>query len=159
MVRAVVTGSTRGLGEAIARDLVARGARVVVNGTDAERCGALASELGAVAVVGSVADEELADALVSSCVEAYGGIDLLVNNAGITRDGLLLKASVSDFDDVLAVNLRGPWLCCRAAARAMKGAGGGQIVNVVSGTALFGNIGQSVYAAAKGGVLAMTRTL
>jgi 3-oxoacyl-[acyl-carrier protein] reductase len=158
-LRAVVTGSTRGLGAAVARDLASRGARVVINGTDAERCGALAAELGAVAVVGSVAEEQVADALIATCVEAFGGIDLLVNNAGITQDGMLVKATVDQFDAVVAVNLRGTWLMSRAAARAMRGGGGGGIVNVVSGTALFGNVGQSVYAAAKGGVLSMTRTL
>ena len=157
-LRAVVTGSSRGLGEAIARDLVARGAHLVVNGTDEERTSAVASELGVPGVVGSVADEAVADALVGCCVQAFGGIDLLVNNAGITRDAMLSRATVDQFDAVIAVNLRGPWLTSRAAARAMKGAGG-QIINVVSGTALFGNVGQSVYAAAKGGVLAMTRTL
>jgi 3-oxoacyl-[acyl-carrier protein] reductase len=157
-LRAVVTGSTRGLGAAVARDLVSRGARVVLNGTDSERCSSLAAELGAVAVVGSVAEEQVADALISTCVEAFGGIDLLVNNAGITQDGMLVKATVDQFDAVVAVNLRGTWLASRAAARAMRGQGG-LIVNVVSGTALFGNVGQSVYAAAKGGVLSMTRTL
>jgi 3-oxoacyl-[acyl-carrier protein] reductase len=129
-----------------------------LNGTDSERCGSLAAELGAVAVVGSVAEEPVADALIATCVEAFGGIDLLVNNAGITQDGMLVKATVDQFDAVVAVNLRGTWLMSRAAARAMRG-GGGLIVNVVSGTALFGNVGQSVYAAAKGGVLSMTRTL
>ncbi|MHB8691219.1 MAG: SDR family NAD(P)-dependent oxidoreductase [Solirubrobacteraceae bacterium] len=157
-LRAVVTGSTRGLGAAVARDLVSRGARVVLNGTDSELCGSLAAELGAVAVVGSVAEEQVADTLIATCVEAFGGIDLLVNNAGITRDGMLVKATVDQFDAVVAVNLRGTWLASRAAARAMRGSGG-LIVNVVSGTALFGNVGQSVYAAAKGGVLSMTRTL
>ena len=157
-LRAVVTGSSKGLGEAIARDLVARGARVVVSGTDKERTSAVASGLGVPAVVGSVADESVADALIACCVQAYGGIDLLVNNAGITRDAMLSRATVEQFDAVVGVNLRGTWLCSRAAARAMKGSGG-QIINVVSGTALFGNVGQSVYAAAKGGVLAMTRSL
>lgn len=157
-VRAVVTGSTRGFGEAVARELAAQGARLVVNGTDAERCAALADELGAVGVPGSVADEDVADALVSACVGAYDGIDLLVNNAGNSRDGMLRRASAEDFDAVIAVHLRGTWLTCRAAARAMHGHGGA-IVNVVSGTAMFGNVGQSAYAAAKGGVLGLTRTL
>jgi 3-oxoacyl-[acyl-carrier protein] reductase len=157
-LRAVVTGSSRGLGAAIAADLVARGARVVVNGTDAERTAEIATELGVPAVIGSVADEAVADALIGCCVEAFGGVDLLVNNAGITRDAMLSRATIDQFDAVIAVNLRGTWLTSRAAARAMKGTGG-QIINLVSGTALFGNVGQSVYAAAKGGVLAMTRSL
>jgi NAD(P)-dependent dehydrogenase (short-subunit alcohol dehydrogenase family) len=157
-VRAVVTGSTRGLGEAVVRDLVARGASVVVNGTSEERCAALASELGARAVPGSVADEAVADALVATCVDAYGGIDVLVNNAGVARDGMLSRMTAEQFDEVIAVHLRGTWLAARAAARAMKGTGG-SIVNVTSGTALFGNLAQSNYAAAKGGILALTRSL
>jgi 3-oxoacyl-[acyl-carrier protein] reductase len=157
-VRAVVTGSTRGLGAAIARDLSARGAGVVVNGTDRERVRALAGELGSPVVVGSVADEAIAEALVERCVAEFGGIDLLVNNAGITRDAALVKASVDDLDAVLAVHVRGTWLTSRAAARAMRGQGG-TIVNVISGTALYGNAGQSAYAAAKGGILALTRAL
>jgi 3-oxoacyl-[acyl-carrier protein] reductase len=157
-LRAVVTGSSRGFGAAVARDLVARGARVVVSGTDPARTAAVATELRAPMVIGSVADEAVADALVERCVSELGGIDLLVNNAGITRDGMLVKATADDFDAVVAVHLRGSWLASRAAARAM-GSDGGAIVNVVSGTALYGNLGQSVYAAAKGGMLALTRTL
>lgn len=157
-LRAVVTGSSRGFGAAVARDLVARGALVVVNGTDAERTNAIAEELGAVAAIGSVADEAVAESLVATCVAEFGGIDLLVNNAGITRDATLVKARVEDFDSVVSVHLRGSWLTSRAAARAMR-PDGGSILNVISGTALFGNVGQSVYAAAKGGLLAMTRSL
>jgi 3-oxoacyl-[acyl-carrier protein] reductase len=157
-LRAVVTGSSRGFGAAVARDLVARGARVVVSGTDLMRTEAIAAELGAPMVIGSVAEESVADALVARCVAEFGGIDLLVNNAGITRDGMLVKATIDDFDAVVGVHLRGSWLTCRAAARAMGG-DGGSIVNVVSGTALYGNLGQSIYAAAKGGMLALTRAL
>jgi NAD(P)-dependent dehydrogenase (short-subunit alcohol dehydrogenase family) len=157
-VRGVVTGSSRGFGAAVARDLVARGAKVIVNGTDAARTHESAGSIGMPAVVGSVADEAIAAQLVERCVAEFGGIDLLVNNAGITRDALLVKAQVEDFDAVVAVHLRGSWLTSRAAARAMRGSGG-TIVNVISGTALFGNLGQSVYAAAKGGLLGMTRTL
>src|SRR5439155_14277449 len=86
-VRAVVTGSTRGFGEAVARDLAPLGAKVVVNGTDGVRCEAVAAEIDGVAVAGSVADEALADRIVAASVEAHGGLDLLVNNAGISRDG------------------------------------------------------------------------
>ena len=157
-VRAIVTGSTRGLGEAIARDLTARGARVVVNGTDALRCSELARELSTVGVAGSVADEAVARALVDTCAEHFGGVDVLVNNAGFTRDGMLSKLSAAQFDEVIAVHLRGTWLCTQAAARAMRDTGGA-VINVVSGTALYGHLGQSNYAAAKGGILALTRAL
>ena len=158
-LRAVVTGSTRGLGEAIARDLAARGGSVVVNGTTAETCNALAGELGAAAVVGSVAEADVAERLVSVCCETYGGIDLLVNNAGFSHDGMLGRLTPEQFDAVVDVHLRGSWLTSRAAAQAMRTQGGGSIVNVVSGTALYGNLGQSPYAAAKGGLLGMTRAL
>jgi 3-oxoacyl-[acyl-carrier protein] reductase len=157
-LRAVVTGSSRGLGAAVARDLVNRGAHVIVNGTDADRAGAIGRDLRAPVVVGSVADEAVAERLIETCVSEFGGLDLLVNNAGIVRDAVLSRAQADDFDAVIAVHLRGTWLTSRAAARAMLGSGGA-IVNVVSGTALYGNVGQSAYAAAKGGILGLTRAL
>lgn len=161
-IRAVVTGSTRGLGLAFARELVRGGASVVVNGRTAAACDAALATLGAgdqvAAVPGSVADEAVADGLVSTCVERFGGVDFVVNNAGVVRDASLAKMRAEDFDEVVAVHLRGAWAVSRAAARAMRGHGGA-ILNVVSGTALYGFPGQSNYAAAKGGMLAMTRAL
>lgn len=157
-LRAVVTGSTRGLGEAVARDLACRGAKVVVNGTDERRCRDIAVEIGGLAVPGSVADETVARALIAQCIKHFEGVDLVVNNAGITRDAMLAKMAAEQFDEVVAVHLRGCWLVTQAAAAAMR-ATGGSIVNVVSGTALYGHVGQSNYAAAKGGVLALTRAL
>ncbi len=132
--RAVVTGSTRGLGEAIARDLAARGAAVVVNGTYRERCEAIAEQIGGRAVAGSVAEESTADELIAACCESFDGIDLLVNNAGVTRDGMLHQIAPEGFDEVIAVDLRGAWLASRAAAAVMRKSGGGAIVNVSSGT-------------------------
>ena len=157
-VRAVVTGSTQGLGEAIARDLAARGAHVVVNGRNETRCREIAEEIGGLAVPGSVGDETVAQDLIDRCVEHFGGIDAVVNNAGFTRDAMLSKMSAEQFDEVVAVHLRGCWLLTRAAAKAMR-ASGGSIVNVASGTALYGHIGQANYAAAKGGVLGLTRAM
>ena len=164
--RAVVTGSTRGLGFAFAQALCAEGAAVVVNGRTREACErarrALAADGGRVeTVAGSVHEEDVADALVERCVERFGGVDFVVNNAGITRDRTLTKMTAADFDEVVATHLRGAWLVSRAAVRAMRAAGaGGSIVNVISGSgALFGLIGQSNYAAAKGGVLGLTRAL
>ncbi|OMC33134.1 hypothetical protein A5742_14675 [Mycolicibacterium fortuitum] len=158
--RVVVTGSTRGLGRAIANRLSSTGARVVVNGTDAARCRRVADELSAVAVPGSVADPEVAQALVDACVDEFGGIDAVVNNAGMTRDAMLTRMTTADFDGVVDVHLKGAWLVSQAAVKAMKAAdSGGSIVNVVSGTGLFGNPGQSNYAAAKAGVLGLTRSL
>jgi 3-oxoacyl-[acyl-carrier protein] reductase len=157
-VRVVVTGSTQGLGEAVARDLAAGGARVVVNGRNEARCREVADEIGGLAVPGSVADETVAQDLVDCCVNQFGGIDAVVNNAGFTRDAMLSKMSAEQFDDVVAVHLRGCWLLTKVAAKAMR-THGGSIVNVVSGTALYGHIGQANYAAAKGGVLGLTRAM
>jgi 3-oxoacyl-[acyl-carrier protein] reductase len=157
-VRVVVTGSTQGLGEAVARDLAAGGARVVVNGRNEARCREVADTLVSPPVPGSVADETVAQDLVDCCVNQFGGIDAVVNNAGFTRDAMLSKMSAQQFDDVVAVHLRGCWLLTKVAAKAMR-THGGSIVNVVSGTALYGHIGQANYAAAKGGVLGLTRAM
>ena len=106
--------------------------------------------------VGSVADVAACDALIDRCVGEFGGIDTLVNNAGTVRDRTLMRMSAQEFDEVIAVNLRGTWACSRAAALAMK-VDGGHIINVISGSAFTGPIGQTNYAAAKAGVAAMTR--
>jgi 3-oxoacyl-[acyl-carrier protein] reductase len=161
--RVVVTGSTRGLGLAFAQALGAAGAAVVVNGRDADRCAATVAGLKAdgvtaVGVAGSVADPETANRLVETCLRDFGGVDMVINNAGITRDRTLVKMTVEEFDEVIAVHLRGAWALSRAAARAMTETGG-TILNVVSGSALFGLVGQSNYAAAKGGMLGLTRAL
>lgn len=156
-LRVVVTGSTRGLGRAFAADLIARGAQVVINGVDPDRCAAVASELGAVGVAGSVAEPATADALVGTAVEAYGGIDAVVNNAGVVRDGMFKKLEIDAFDEVIGVHLRGTWLVTRAAVLAMGDAL--SVVNVTSGTSLYGLLGQANYAAAKGGINGLTRAL
>ncbi|OPX11900.1 hypothetical protein B1790_05405 [Mycobacterium sp. AT1] len=162
-VGAIVTGSTRGLGFAFARALLDQGAKVVINGRDEAACQAAAMELdpdgGSVRyVVGGIEVESTAAALVRQCQDAFGCVGFVVNNAGITRDRSLLRMSVDDFDAVVAVHLRGTWLMCRAAASAMKDTGGA-ILNLTSGSALYGLVGQSNYAAAKGGVTALTRAL
>ncbi|WP_447711124.1 SDR family NAD(P)-dependent oxidoreductase [Mycobacterium sp. C31M] len=162
-LNAIVTGSTRGLGLAIAEALADAGANVVINGRSEEACKTARDALGARKgqigyVTGSVADESTVDTLVSHCGMTFGSVDFVVNNAGITRDKSLLNMTVQEFDEVLAVHLRGTWLMCRAAARVMR-SGGGAVLNVTSGSALFGLIGQSNYAAAKGGVNALTRAL
>lgn len=157
--RIVVTGATRGLGRGFALALGAAGARLVVNGTNA----ALAEEVvetiraaggTAEAVVGSVADDAVAERLVSTCVERYGAIDAAVNNAGIVRDRTLMNMSPEEFDEVVAVNLRGTWSVSRHAARAMK-ATGGLLLQVISGSAFVGSVGQTNYAASKAGVMGM----
>lgn len=163
-LRVVVTGSTRGLGRAFAEAFVDAGAAVVVNGTTAASTDAAVDDLrgrGAriVGLAGSVADVEVADALIAACVAEWGGIDVLVNNAGITADRSLVKMTPEEFDAVVAVHLRGTWACSAAAAREMRTGGGGSIVNITSGSGLFGMFGQSNYAAAKAGIIGLSRVM
>ncbi|MEY4373000.1 MAG: hypothetical protein RL219_1769 [Actinomycetota bacterium] len=157
--RIVVTGATRGLGRGFAMALGAAGARLVVNGTNAALADEVVSAIRAAggtaeAVVGSVAEDDVAERLVSTCVERYGGIDVAVNNAGIVRDRTLMNMSPEEFDDVVAVNLRGTWSVSRHAARAMKSTGG-MLLQVISGSAYVGSVGQTNYAASKAGVMGM----
>jgi 3-oxoacyl-[acyl-carrier protein] reductase len=159
--RAVVTGASRGLGRAFAMALASEGARVVINGTNAAKLAetqALIDAAGGVAVseLGSVADHDSAHAIVERCVNEFGGIDVLLNNAGLVHDRTLMRMTPQEFDDVIAVNLRGTWSCSQAAAKAMKESGG-HIINIISGSAFTGPIGQTNYAAAKAGVASMTR--
>lgn len=159
----VVTGATRGLGRAFALALATAGAQVVINGTDAARLAGVAEEIAAaggaaVAESGSVADDAVAERLVARCVSEFGRVDGLVNNAGIVRDRTLLKMTPTEFDEVIAVNLRGTWSCGRHAALAMRAAqSGGTILNVISNVAFHGSVGQSNYAASKAGAAALTR--
>ncbi|MTD15974.1 SDR family NAD(P)-dependent oxidoreductase [Nakamurella sp. YIM 132087] len=161
----LVTGASRGLGRGFAVALAAAGADLVLNGRDPEALEDLARELRGrgsrvVTVSGSVAEEDVARRAVAAAVEEFGGLDVLVNNAGITRDRSALKMSTAEFDDVVAVNLRGAWLCGTAAMAAMRGGDrpGGVILNVVSEVAFYGAFGQSNYAAAKAGLVALTLT-
>jgi NAD(P)-dependent dehydrogenase (short-subunit alcohol dehydrogenase family) len=169
---AVVTGAGGGIGRAHALALAREGARVVVNdlGTDrhgggrgAEMADAVVAEVRAaggeaVASYDSVATREGADGIVWAATSRFGGIDVLVNNAGILRDRTVLNMSEDDFDRVLDVHLRGTFLCMQAAARAMRVQGrGGRIVNTTSLSGLLGNFGQGNYGAAKAGIYALTR--
>jgi NAD(P)-dependent dehydrogenase (short-subunit alcohol dehydrogenase family) len=161
--RMVITGSTRSLGREFARACAAQGASLVINGTDEDTLEQLRAQFAAAgvrvaAVAGSVARTDVCDQLVHTCVEAFGGIDVLVNNAGIVRDRTLLKMTDEEFDEVIAVDLRGPFLCTRAAARVMKDQGGGHIIHVTSASGLVGNFGQTNYAAAKAGLMGMMYT-
>jgi NAD(P)-dependent dehydrogenase (short-subunit alcohol dehydrogenase family) len=161
--RVVITGSSRGLGRATAVEMAKAGARVVVNGTDPEALAetvALVRKAGGevAAVLGSVADASVCATLIQTCVTHYGGIDVLVNNAGQVRDRTLFKMSEEDFDAVIAVHLRGAWACGKYAAIAMREQGGGQIINIISSSGLAGGFGQSNYAAAKAGLLGLQRT-
>jgi NAD(P)-dependent dehydrogenase (short-subunit alcohol dehydrogenase family) len=158
---AVVTGAGQGLGRAYAIALARAGASVVVNDLDrssAEETAALAGER-VVAVAGDVADRAVADALVGRAVDSFGGLDIMVTNAGVLRDGVLWKTTDENFDLVVRTHLRGTFLCARAAATRMREQGrGGRIVVVGSPAGQYGNFGQTSYAAAKAGIIAFART-
>jgi len=161
---ALVTGGSRGIGRAICLALAACGANVAVNcagradaaARTAEECAALG--VRALALQGDVADEAAAAALVQRTAAELGGIHILVNNAGITRDGLLLRMSDADFDAVLDTNLKGAFHMLRAAARPMVKQRWGRIVNISSVVGLSGNAGQANYAASKAGIIGLTKS-
>jgi len=161
--RAVVTGAGGGIGRAHALLLAAHGAAVVVNDVDAARAAAVVAEIGAaggsaVSNGDSIASRAGAEALIAACVDAFGGIELLVNNAGNLRDRSFLKMSDEEFDAVWLVHVKGTFWCAQAAARRMQQQGlGGVIINTCSGSH-FGNFGQTNYAAAKGAIASMTYT-
>jgi 3-oxoacyl-[acyl-carrier protein] reductase len=162
---ALVTGSARGIGRAIAEAFSAEGATVVVNdvGSDAgarETLSALAASGGKGAVeMFDVGDPAQVDAGVKRILEAQGRIDILVNNAGITRDNLLMRMSEEEFDAVLRVNLKGTWLLTRAVTRPMMKQRNGRVINLSSVVGMMGNAGQSNYAAAKAGIIGITKSL
>ena len=159
---ALVTGGTRGIGLAVARSLADDGASVVVSGRDPARLENAAKELealgaSALAVVADAAKREDAERLVEAAKERFGRIDVLVNNAGITRDQLLVRMKDDDWDQVLDTNLRGVFLMTRAAGKVMMRQKGGRIVNISSAAGAMGNAGQANYSAAKAGVIGLTK--
>jgi len=162
---AVVTGSSRGIGAAIARKLAAEGVRVVVNHRDsAEQAQEVADTIiangGEAAIVqADVSDHEQAQSLIKAAIETFGRLDILVNNAGATRDMLLMRMKETDWDIVIATNLKSVFNCCKAAMRPMMRLRRGRIVNITSIAGLQGNAGQANYAAAKAGLVGFTRSL
>ena len=162
---AVVTGGSRGIGRAICLELARRGANVVFsyagNTAAAEKTLEELKALGveARAVQGNVADPAAAKTLIDTAVKELGGIHILVNNAGITRDGLAMAMKEDDFDAVIETNLKGAFLCMKAAIRPMMKARYGRIVNMSSVVALRGNPGQVNYCASKAGLIGMTKSL
>lgn len=163
--RALVTGGGRGIGRAIALELAAAGADVAINYAGshlaAEQTAAACRELGvrARAIQADISRTDEVERLFDEAKAALGGVDILVNNAGITRDSLLLRMSDDDIDSVLATNLRGAMLCSRAAAKLMIKARFGRIISISSIVALCGNAGQANYAAAKAGLIGMSKSL
>jgi 3-oxoacyl-[acyl-carrier protein] reductase len=154
--RALVTGGSRGIGRAIALELGRAGADVVVGyRTEADEAEAVASEIGGRAVQADVAEADQANALV----EEAGEIDVLVNNAGTTRDGVLARMLDDDWRTVLETNLSSTFYTCRAAARGMMKRRAGAIVNVSSIVGVHGNWGQTNYAASKAGIIGFTKSL
>ncbi len=162
---AIVTGATGGLGREICLALAREGAAVVVNyARSADKAAALVEQLTALgaealAVQADVATPEGADALVKAALERFGRVDILVNNAGINRDTLIMRMKESDWDDVLDTNLKGAFLCIKAVARPMMKARAGRIINIGSVSGLAGNAGQANYAAAKAGLVGLTRAV
>lgn len=157
---ALVTGASRGIGQAIAIAL-SKQYDVVINYANSEQSAkeVLASlhEGNHRMIKCNVADSEEVAAMMKQIVEMYGHLDVLVNNAGITRDNLLLRMKESDFDDVISINLKGTYNCIRHVARIMMKQRSGHIVNMASVVGLCGNVGQVNYAASKGGVIALTK--
>jgi 3-oxoacyl-[acyl-carrier protein] reductase len=162
---ALVTGGSRGIGRAICIELARRGARVAVNyNTNRTLADEVVAEIAsaggeAFSVQGDISVPEAASAIVKATLERYGSLDVLVNNAGITRDGLLMRMSEADWDAVHNTNLRGAFLVTKAAMRPMLRARNGRIINISSVVGVMGNAGQANYAAAKAGLIGFTRAV
>jgi 3-oxoacyl-[acyl-carrier protein] reductase len=159
---AVVTGAGQGIGQEIAGTLARAGASVVLSDYDEASASAAAAELhdaghSAIAVRCDVTDPRDIDAALTLCVDRFGSLDVMVNNAGITRDRTIRKMSVEDFDAVIAVHLKGAWLGIRGAAAIMRESGGGSIINLSSISGKIGNPGQTNYSAAKAGIVGLTK--
>jgi 3-oxoacyl-[acyl-carrier protein] reductase len=158
---AFVTGSTRGIGLAVAQALHRAGARVAIVGRSESRAQVVAVELGerAVGVACDVADAAQVEAAIAAAEAALGPIDILVNNAGLTRDNLLLRLSEEDWDVVLDANLKGAFFTTRAVIKGMMKRRSGRIINISSVVGLTGNKGQANYAASKAGLIGLTKSV
>jgi 3-oxoacyl-[acyl-carrier protein] reductase len=162
---AIVTGGGRGIGRAIVSRLAREGANVAIsyrsNDAAAEETAQKVRDVGAKCEIfkGDVASSEDVQALFKGVSDAFGRVDILVNNAGITRDNLMMRMKEDEFDEVLRTNLKGTYLCTRAALRPMVRARWGRIVNVGSVVGLVGNAGQANYAASKAGIIGFTKSV
>ena len=161
---ALVTGGGRGIGREIALTLASAGADVAVSDIDEETAKETSEDIKALgcrslAIKADVSDSDSVSSMVSSFLETFGKIDILINNAGITRDTLLIRMKEADWDVVLNVNLKSAFLCCKEVARPMMKAREGKIVNVSSIVGITGNAGQANYSAAKAGMIGLTKAL
>jgi 3-oxoacyl-[acyl-carrier protein] reductase len=160
---AVVTGASRGIGRSISLALSAAGATIVAMDMDQAATDAIVAELKAAggkafAVVGNVTVAEDAEKMIEAAVSEFGRVDILVNNAGITRDGIFLRMKDEDWDAVLSVNLKGAFLCSRAASKVMTKQRSGRIINIASVVGQMGNAGQANYCASKAGLIGLTKS-
>lgn len=159
---AIITGGANGIGYATAKRFLEEGAKVAICDLAGPGLAKAAEELAALgetlALPCDVTDEQAVIAMVEKAVEHFGGLDILINNAGITQDAQLMKMSAEQFDRVLSVNLKGVFLCTKAAAPHMIARGSGRVINAASVVGLYGNFGQSNYAATKAGLIGMTKT-
>lgn len=156
----IVTGSARGIGRAIAEKFAAAGANVVISDLDQATVDKVAAEIGprAIGIKADVTSSADAASLVSAAKEKFGRVDVLVNNAGITRDTLMVRMDESDWDAVLDINLKGAFLVSKMAAKVMMKQRSGRIVNISSVVGISGNAGQANYAASKAGLIGLTKS-
>ena len=162
---AIITGGTQGIGYVIAETFLKQGAVVAITGRDQAKTEAAAAKLAqatggtCLGYKSDVSKSADVDALFEAVMASQKKVDILVNNAGITRDNLIMRMSESDFDEVIATNLKGAFLCCKAATRPMLKAKGGAMINITSIVGLAGNPGQANYAAAKAGMVGLSKSL
>jgi 3-oxoacyl-[acyl-carrier protein] reductase len=161
---AVITGSAQGIGKSIAETFASEGANIVISDISAEAALKTAEEIKTkynvetMSVVCNVAKLEECETLIKAALDKFSKIDILTNNAGITKDNLVLAMTEAQWDDVIAVNLKGVFNCIKAVSRSMLKARQGRIINIASVAGQMGNAGQINYSATKGGVIAMTKT-
>ena len=161
---ALITGGSRGIGRAVAISMAKLGRDVIINYSGNEEAANEAAEecmkngVKAVIVQGNVASEDDCQRILDVAMDTFGRIDVLVNNAGITKDNLMMRMSAEDFDRVLATNLRGPFILMKLVSKIMMKQRYGRIINMASVSGILGNIGQANYAASKAGIIGLTKT-